>query len=311
MIRIAILFTALALAGCGKPAEPTKADGPKGGGDTTAPVSPAGTNQPVGGPNLPTMPGPSNLTPNDASQALAVQFIQDLRMASEKPEPLHSDFLARLSPAFLKVIGKPLRSDDDRKLGYSASEASAWLKNLGTKLVGIGLPIGYGSPAVAVLSGTIGNGSGRFLVRMTFGEGWKVDWLSLGTIAVPPAKPDSTESTYQDFAALAFLDALTGSAASKDERVKLLGGIASAKLKAAWAEAFAQDKALGLDYNAGKLGLRLDELGGGVTDFTRTSTGGDAFTVQLMKSKAGTKYTLKLVKGATPGEWLVDEFTKQ
>lgn len=310
MSRIVIPFVVLALAGCGKPAEPTKAEGTKGGG-TTTPVAPGGTGQPVGGPNPPTLPGPTTLSPNDASQALAVQFIQDLRTAAEKQDPLPVEFLTRVSPAFLKVVGKPLRSDDDKKLGYSASEASAWLKNLGMKLVGVGLPIGYGSPAVAVLTGTIGNGSGRFLVRMTFQEGWKVDWLSIGTIAVPPMKPDSTESTYQDFAAMAFLDALTGAAASKDERVKLLGGIASTKLKASWAEAFAQDKALGLDYNAAKLGLKLDELGGGVTDFTRTSTNGDAFTVELMKGKAGTKYTLKLVKGAAPGEWLVDEFTKQ
>jgi len=308
-----LLAIALALAGCGKAAEPTKPEEPKPGG-TTAPVpAPGGaTDQPgTHTPMPPTVPGPTNLTPSDPSQQLAMQFIQDLRIASEKPEPLPADFLPRLSPAFLKTIGKPLRSDDDKKLGYSANEASAWLKNLGARLVGVGLPTGYGSPTAAVLTGVTGNGSGRFLIRMTFHEGWKVDWVSLGSIAVPPIKPASTESSYQDFAALAFLDALTSTATSKDDRVRLLGGVSSTKLKAAWAEPFEQDKASGLDYNPTKLGIKLDELGRGVTGLSRTPADGDTFKVELAKGDAKTSYTLKLVKGAAPGEWLVDEFTKQ
>ena len=38
---------------------------------------------------------------------------------------------------------------------------------------------------------------------------------------------------------------------------------------------------------------------------------GDTFKIELAKGEAKTAYTLKLVKGATPGEWLVEEFTKQ
>src|SRR5439155_24417658 len=123
--------------------------------------------------------------------------------------------------------------------------------------------------------GSWGNGAGRFLIRMVFAEGWKVDWFSLGTIKAPNQAPTTTEGSYQAFAVLAFLDALTGNATSKDDRVALLGGVLSTKLKNAWAEPFDGDKALGLDYNAGKLGLKLDELGAGVTGFSRIQADGD------------------------------------
>ncbi|MFO0805440.1 MAG: hypothetical protein U0791_20235 [Gemmataceae bacterium] len=93
------------------------------------------------------------LAPNDPIQQVAERFITDLRTAAEKPDPLPAEMLARW-PAFLKIIGRPLLSDADKKAGWSAGAASAWLKNIGTKLVGIGLPTGYGSSQEAVLVGS-------------------------------------------------------------------------------------------------------------------------------------------------------------
>lgn len=311
----AVLLLAVALIGCGK-AEPTKPVEPKPEekkeGTTPIVPSPIGTNAPIGGlPVAPTQPGPALLEPNDHVQQLAERFIADLRIASDKAEPLPADLLKRVSPAFLKIIGKPLLSDADKKHGYSEGAASNWLRHAGAQLVGIGLPTGYGSLNAAVFVGSWGNGSGRFLIRMVFAEGWKIDWVSLGTIKAPAQKPTSTEGSYQDFAVLAFLDALSGNATPRDDRVALLGGAISSKLKNAWAEPFEGDKSRGYDFNATKLGLKLDELGMGVTGFSRTSDGVDSFRVELMKGEAKTAYTLKLVKGATPGEWLVDEFTKR
>ena len=151
----------------------------------------------------------------------------------------------------------------------------------------------------------------RFLIRMVFAEGWKVDWFSLGTIKAPAQKPTSTEGSYQDFAVLAFLDAITGNATSRDDRIALLGGVTSTKLKNAWAEPFEGDKARGYDFNATKLGLKLDELGMGVTAFARVSGSSNSYVIEMAKGESKAVYALKLVKGATPGEWLVDEFAKQ
>ena len=310
--KSAVLLLAVALVGCGK-AEPTKPEVSGSGKTETPPIAGPTIGASTTGiaPLAPTPPAPAFLEPTDPTQQLAERFIADLRIASDKAEPLPAELLNRITPAFLKIIGKPLLSDADKKHGYSDGAASNWLRHVGTQLVGIGLPTGYGSPNAAVFVGSWGNGAGRFLIRMVFAEGWKIDWVSLGTIKAPAQKPTSTEGSYQDFAVLAFHDALTGNATSRDDRVALLGGATSPKLKNAWAEPFEGDKTRGYDFNATKLGLKLDELGMGVTGFSRTSDGVDSFRVELMKGEAKTAYTLKLVKGATPGEWLVDEFTKQ
>ena len=312
LVLAALLF---ALAGCGK-AEPTKLVEPKHGdkNDTAGTPTPLGTNTPIGVTPMPPTPlGPSLLEPNDPVQQLAERFIADLRIASDSPDPgpLPAELLKRISPAFLKVIGKPLLTPADKLAGYNPETASAWLRRLGTRLVGIAPPMGFGSPSMAVLVGSYGNGSGRILIRMVFAEGWKVDGISLGTIPAPTPKATSTEGAYQDFAVLSFLDALTGNATPKDDRVALLGGVFSTKLKNAWAEPFNQDKDRGYDYSATKIGLKLDELGAGVTGFTRSPIDGESFKVELAKGEAKAAYTLKLVKGATPGEWFVEEFTKQ
>jgi hypothetical protein len=310
MMRLWFALALAAAVGCSKATEPPKVDAPKP--EEKKDPTPA----PKPGPETPNItppapPGPSVLAPNDPIQQVAERFITDLRMASEKPEPLDSSVLDRVSPAFLKIIGRPLLSDADKKAGWSAGAASAWLKNIGTKLIGIGLPTGYGSSQEAVLVGSFGNGTGRYLMRMTFAEGWKVDWLSLGVHPVPPVKPVNAADAYQDFTVLAFLDAITSTATAKDDRVRLLGGVISTKMKTAVAEPFDGDKARGEDYNPSKLGLWLEERAKNVTGLTRTPDGPDAFKIEMPLSGERPAYKLKLVKGTAPGEWLVDEFVKQ
>ena len=298
--KSAVLLLALALVGCGK-AEPTKPEVSGSGKTETPPIAGPTIGASTTGiaPLAPTPPSPSLLEPNDPTQQLAERFIADLRIASDKAEPLPAELLNRVSPAFLKIIGKPLLSDADKKHGYSEGAASNWLRHAGAQLVGIGLPTGYGSPNAAVFVGSWGNGSGRFLIRMVFAEGWKIDWVSLGTIKAPAQKPTSTESSYQDFAVLAFLDALTGNATPRDDRIALLGGVISSKLKNAWAEPFEGDKARGCDFNATKLGLKLDELGMGVTGFARVSGSSDSYVIEMAKGEAKAVYALKL-EGRNP-----------
>lgn len=307
---VAAVGLVLALAGCGGKPEPSKpADSKPADSKGNTPTPPAG-GQPAGGHSGTS--GPAMLGPSDPAQKAAEQFVTDLRAAADKPGPLPAELVNRLSPAFQKVIGKPLLTDADKQRGYSTDAAGEWLRRAARPLTGIGLPTGYGSPAVAVFVGSFGNGTGRLLLRMVPGDGgWKVDWFGLGTAKAVELKPTSPDGPYQDFAAQAFLDALTGTATSQDDRALLLGAACSPKLRQAWAEPFNQDKARGYDFNQKKLALEAEKRGGGVTAYTLTPTGGDLFKVEFTKGKDTKAYTLNLTKGTGPGEWLVDEFKQQ
>jgi hypothetical protein len=303
----------LALAGCGK-AEPAKPSEVKPGEkqDAGPGPTPGPGSSDKGGPTPPAPPGPTLLAPTDPVQQAAERFITDLLKAATVTGPLPPDLMNRITPAFLKVIGKPLYAEADKKLGYSADQAQAWLRRAGAAMNGVGLPRGYGSPTAAVFVGNgIAGGPDRFLLRMIQAEGgWKIDWFELGTVKTGESKSTAPEGPYQDFAVLAFLDAITANASSKEDRALLLGGLLTPKLKNAWAEPFDADKATGFDFNKTKLALKLDEFGAGVTGFSRVAAG-DTYKIELAKGEAKTSYTLKLIKGTTPGEWLVEEFTKQ
>lgn len=305
----------LALCGCGKT---TPEPNPKPEQNAGTPGTPAPAKvdpktgakvDPSGLPLMPTLPGPALLAPSDPVHKLAEEFIGEIRRYAEKPGKLPQNLQERLAPSFLQVIGKPLETDADKKLGYNLDAASAWLRRGGSQLLtGIGLPTGYGSPAAAVFTGSFASGAGRFHIRFNLTEGSKVAWFSLGTLEAPPKTPTSPEGTFQDFAVLAFLDSLTSKAMPRDDRVLLLGGVIAPKLKNSWAGPFDQDKALGFDYNRTQLGAKLDELAKGVTAFTRTPLGGDSYKIELTRNGGKEVRTLKLAKGAAPGEWLVEEF---
>jgi hypothetical protein len=296
-----------ALIGCGK-GTPTKPDD-KPAGDKGGPPSSGTPSQPGTAPSAGA--GPAVLRPNDPAQEAVTRFVTDLRAAAEKTDPFPPAVMDRVSPAFLKVIGKPVRTDADKQRGYSASEAEAWLRRAGVALNGIGLPTGYGSPAAAVFVGSFGNGVGRVLIRTVPADGgWKVDWFQLGTAKTDDWKPATGDAPFQDFAVQAFADALTGNATSKGDRELLLGAVLSPKLRHEWAEPFAQDKERGYDYNATKLGELIDKLGGGATAYTRAPAGADRFKLELTKGGKPEAHTLKLVKGAA-GDWQVDEFTQK
>jgi len=222
------------------------------------------------------------------------------------------DLMDRVSPSFLKVIGKPVLTEADKKASFSVDAAQAWLRRAGTAMNGVGLPRGHGSPSAAVFVGSgIAGGPDRFLLRVVQEQGgWKVAWFELGAVKTAEGKTTGPDGPFQDFAVLAFLDAITANTGSKDDRALLLGGLLSAKLKNSWAEPFQQDKDRGYDFSAVKLGMKADEFGAGITGFTRTADG-EAYKIELMKGQTNTAYTLKLTKGASEGEWLVDEFTKQ
>ncbi|HXD86278.1 MAG TPA: hypothetical protein VN641_07280 [Urbifossiella sp.] len=308
LLRLFAGVAILALCGCGSTAPtPTQAPEAKASGQEL-PEKQMPKASPTELPLLPEMPGPALLGPTDPVQKLAEEFIADLRGFAEKPGNISDELRQRLDASFLQIIGKPLLTDADKKLGYSLEAASAWLRRAGMQLTGIGLPTGYGSPVAAAFTGTFGNGAGRFLIRFNLASGSKVDWFSLGTIKTPLLMPTSSDAAFLDFAGLAFLDALTSTAMSKDDRLLLFGGILTPKLKQSWAPPSEQDKSQGYGFNPAQLGMKLDELGKGVTAFAIAPAGNNAYKVELTKGSEKKAYTLKLVKGSTPGAWLVEEF---
>jgi hypothetical protein len=292
----------LALPGCGGKTDPPKADAGK---DKTKPGDQP-SSDPTGkkdkkdpNPTPPTGPGEGE------AQKAAAEF---LKAAGEgNPDP------TRLTAGFLKVIGKPLAFDADKKHGYSADEARSWLVRAAGGLT-FGLPSGPTAGGVALLSGSFQgqDRSGRYLLRLVpEGGAWKVDWFQVASVKADPgpASPGS-DGPAQDFAAQAFLDAVADSGALPPAaRVRLAAGVMSAQLKSAWAAPFGQDKDRGYDYQPAALELRLKDLGAGGGSYSRTRPGADpVYAVELTAGGGKKGYTLRLVKGAGPGEWLVDAF---
>lgn len=308
---LAGLVLALAAAGCGKPVPPKPdADKPADAKPAPQPVTGPGAVTPGGATTPPPPAGAQAVDPKGPVQAEAEKFVKDLREGTATAD--------RLTPAFAKAVGKPLLSGPDKEAGFSAGAAEAWLKRAGAALGGVGLPAGYATPTAAVFTGSFHGPAvpdGRFLLRLAqAGGGWKVDWFQLGAAKVPtPAgNPATPDEPFQDFAATAFLDALTGGpAAAKDDRVLSFAAALTPARRAGWAEPFSQDKARGYDFHPAKLGQIAEVFSDPAGPYTRTRTGADAYKVELTKGGAVKAYTLKLVKGAAPGEWLVDDLTAQ
>jgi hypothetical protein len=302
----------MSFAGCGKPSPK-----PETKPDTSKPADIRGTSTPV-------VPGPGSTSAVPVSvpaapavlpaqgpiQDAADRFLKDLRAAATSPGPFPAAVLGRVSPVFLKVIGKPVLATEDAARGYSPSAAEAWLRRAGGSLGAIGS--GYGSSAGAVFVGTANNGAGHFLLRLVpAGSGWQVGWLQLGTAkANDPQKAASADEPFQDFAAQIFLDAITGTAAgSTDDRIALLGAILTPKLRAAFgADPFAQDKERGYDYSPAKLAPVPEGLTDPNGPYTRTLTGPGEFKIELTKGGVKKAWSLKLIKGTEPTEWFIDEF---
>lgn len=277
---------ALALAGCGKPPEATKSDDAGKGGPAGA-----AANTP------PTPAGP--VAPTDPSLRAAETFVKDLVAGKGDPN--------KLSTPFLKAVGLPLLSAEDKGKGYNLSAAQAWLNRAGAGLPMIAPPAGFSGGKAAVFVGPAG--AGRYLVRVVQADGaWKVDGFAIGTAkANDPPKPATADEAFQDYAVLALLDALTGTALGLDDRAPLAAAVMSPKLRSAWAPPFGDDKDHGLDYNQGKLGQIMNGFGEKATAVARTRTGPDSFKAEITKGGATRAFAVKLAR--TPaGDWVVDEF---
>jgi hypothetical protein len=132
-------------------------------------------------------------------------------------------------------------------------------------------------------------------------------------VAAVPQAPATPEAAAQDFAAVAFAEAVADLHGMPNEtRAPLIAASVTPALRAAWAPPFDQDKAQGYDYSPGKIILEATKIGGGTSSLTAARAGaGPDYTLVLTKPAGKKAYTVKLVKGPGPHEWLVTEVTEQ
>jgi hypothetical protein len=299
----------LALPGCGgsKPS----ADGKDKKGDNpnpppnpppntgTIPTSASHTD-----PNLPRPPEKINTTAGVGKDA--VDFLSAVGAGTAKA--------SQLSTGFLKGVGLPVELQSDKAKGYSADAAEHWLREVGKKLTGMG-PMAESSQAgdVAVFRGQFIGGT--YSLRMVKeGDSWKVDWLSLSSVNPPPAgAAPSADALLQGFAATAISAAVCDKDATpKDERIAVIAAGLTPAFRTKWADPFDGDKAKGYDYSPAKLAVKVGEIGNGA-DAVSISPAGDA-TFKAEVTKAGgakAAYIVRLAKGTSPGQWLVESITPQ
>jgi hypothetical protein len=299
-----------ALSGCGGSAPPkdNKKDEKK---EEPKPV-------PKANPNPGTTPDPQPQPPQStlgevepAADQAATAFLRDLVQGQPKADAL--------SAAFVKVIGKPVQFESDKAKGYSADAAVDWLRRAGD---GVAFnPALHRKQAgdVVYVRGSISgarlgkdpNKTGAYSLRLVReGGAWKADWLSLSSVeaAAVPGAP-TPEAAAQQFAVVAFVETVADlNGMPKEERAPLIAAAVTPALRASWAPPFDQDKAQGYDYSPGKIVLEVTKIGGGTSSFTVARAGDTPEFSAVLTKPAGKKaYTVKLVRGTGPHEWLVSE----
>ena len=298
-----LLVGLVALAGCGRnrPALPTEADPGKPNPGTT-PQGVASPQAPAGGP----------VKPSDPARQAAEKFVADLR-AAVGTDAGTAPLLPRLTPDFVKVIGKPVRFAAEKEQGYSPSAAAGWLLRSTAPLMGVGPPTGHAAGGPVVFAGPFGNGAGRYLLRLVpAGGSWQVDWLGQGTAKTADLRAGSPEEVAKEFAALAFLDAVTAGdpAHSRDDRSVLVAAAMTPRFRTARAEPFGQDRDRGYDFSPAGLARAVAGWGvDGAAAYTRTLTA-DGYTVAVTTAGGTKTFALKLAKDPAGG-WRVDDFVPQ
>jgi hypothetical protein len=222
----------------------------------------------------------------------------------------------QLSSGFVKLIGVPAELPSDKAKGYSADAAEGWLRRVGAKLTGMG-PMAESTLVgdVAIFRGMFTGGT--YSLRMVKeGDAWKVDWLSMSSAnatTVTVGTPPSADPVLQGFAASAMAAVLCDKdAMPKDDRAAVIAAGMTPALRTSWAEPFGGDKDKGYDYSPAKLGLKIAEIGGGAESVSVSPAGEATFKVEVTKAGgAKSAYTMKLAKGTTPGQWLVESLTPQ
>ena len=295
----------VALPGCGnKPTAENKDDKkelpaePKG--DTK------GDNKEGGHPVISPQPAKVDITTGVGKEA--VDFLQAVRAGSAKA--------GQLSTGFVKLIGMPAELPSDKMKGYSADAAEDWLKHVGAS-VGFGLPLEANQAGDVALfrGGLVGKPGGYSLRMVKEGGAWKVDWLSASSVEVKglAASTGNAEAMLQEFATTAVFAAICDKdAMPREERIVILAAGLTPTLRAKWGPPFDGDKAKGYDYSPAQLGIEAGKIGGGAESVSLTPQGDAAFRAEVTRAGgAKAAYLVKLTKGGTLGQWLVESITPQ
>jgi hypothetical protein len=300
---LAVVLGFAALPGCGSSAPQAKDDKKDEKKEIPAPT-PGPTPTPTPTPKPPEGPPKSTLgAVEKAADDAATAFRRDLVMGTAKAE--------MLSASFLKAIGKPAVLPSDKAKGYSADVATSWLKKVGAS-VNFGPELKREQAGdVAYLRGALQKPGGYCLRMVKEGGAWKVDWLSITSVDNASVTTTPTpEGAAQGFAVAAFIETI----ADKDtmpteDRHLLVAAAMTADLRKAWSPlVFDQDKNAGYDYGPAKLNTEAVKIGGKTNAYTASRVGDlPEFRVELTKPEGKKAYTVRLVKGATPHEWLVSE----
>lgn len=225
---------------------------------------------------------------------------------------------SQLSAGFVKLIGLPIVFDSDKAKGYSGDAAEAWMRTIGAKFSGMG-PMSESSQAgdVAVFRGSFTGGT-YYLRMVREGSAWKADWLSMsstfvGTFSVGTAGPASADNLLQGFAAAAIVSAICDKdAMPQEQRTAVIAAGLTPALRKSLAPPFDGDKDKGYDYSPGQLGLKLGEIGGKAEALVLSTAADGAIKVEITKAGgAKSVYAVKLVKGTSLGQWLVESITSQ
>lgn len=304
---LALLAVALGLAalpGCGS-STPSKGEDPKDEKKDGPAPAPKPDDKKGAGPSAPVEPKTTLGPVEPAADKAATAFLTDLGHGRVKADAL--------SPALLDAAGKPWEFDDERANKLSPKAAEQWLRAVGEgRTFTPSLDRKQAGDVVYFRGGLLPAG-GYSLRMVKLGGAWKVDWLSLSSAELKPGAAAATaDEALQDFAASAFAEVLAdGTAMQPPLRTPILARGMVPALRAAWAPPRTDDPARGYDYSPGRMVIKATEYGGGTSALSVTKAGDATFTVALTKP-AGTKtVTVKLVKGAAPGEWLVSEVSEK
>jgi hypothetical protein len=296
------------LPGCNPKPQPQGNDQQKGSGPTDPKPTPPGNGSGPGEPGTTTLPPqPAKVDINSGVGKEAVDLLQAVRMGTV-PADL-------ITTSFARLIGLPAELPSDKAKGYSGDAAESWLRRVGNA-VPFGLPLSANQAGpVAVFRGALAGKPGGYALRLVQEGGtWKLDWLSASSVVVEPSlavPPTNAEALFQEFTATAVFQAICDKdAMGKDERIAVIAASLTPALRAQWAPPFEGDKAKGYDYSPAQLGLEIGKIGSGVESVTFAPQGDAAFKADVTKAGgAKATYLIKLTRGTSPGQWLVESVT--
>ncbi|MCS7022375.1 MAG: hypothetical protein NZU63_11175 [Gemmataceae bacterium] len=218
--------------------------------------------------------------------------------------------LNQLTPAFVRLIGRPWELPADKDKGYSALAAESWLKRLGSGRT-FAPPTGKVGPALALLHGssTGPDQMAHYYLRLQLHAGqWQVDHFVVSSAALEVDLPEEEAALTAGFALQCWLAALADrQVLAPEDRAVLAAALLTPALRQQWAPPFDSDRAHGYDFNRGQLLLRLEPFSSAQRRFhLRPLDPPRHWQIEALLDKATSKrWVLMLEKMDDTPQWLI------